>query len=120
MSDITNKSFEFAVRVLDMSDYLLKSSHSYACEVCVKQVTRSGTSIGANIAEGIDAQSIPDLITKRSIALKEARETNYWLSLMHKKNYISKTMYDSMLLDLNEIISILVSANKTLKQKKVK
>lgn len=73
-------SKKFALRMIKLYKYLLEEKHEY---IMSKQVYRSGTSIGANIAESRNAQSTADFINKLSIALKEADETEYWLELLH-------------------------------------
>ena len=125
-SPLYNKSFDFAIRILDMSEFLLGDSDkfigespkrlSYACKTCVKQITRSGTSIVANVSEGTEAQSKADLSNKNSIALKEAKETKTWLDIMHRKEYISTNMYESMLADLSEILRMLGASIRTLRK----
>lgn len=77
---------------------------------------RSGTSIGANVSEAQRAQSKADFVSKMSIALKEANETNYWLKLLYRTDYIDEKQFGSMVGDLDEIISILVSICNTSKQ----
>ena len=81
-----------------------------------KQLFRSGTSIGANIHEGIQAQSKPDFISKLGIALKEASETSYWITLLNKAEYLDESMFYSLKKDLDEIIRILISSIKTSKK----
>ena len=81
------------------------------------QVVKSGTSIGANVREARNAQGPKDMISKLSIALKEADETDYWLDLLNASKKISEDEYKSFKTELNEIISMLVASVKTLKQK---
>ena len=83
----------------------------------IDQIGRSGTSIGANIAEGIYAQSPADFISKFSIALKEANETRYWLERLFESNALRQKEYESMRNDNMEIIYILTSIIKTMKKK---
>jgi four helix bundle protein len=73
-----------------------------------KQVYRSGTSIGANIAESKTAQSDADFVSKLSIALKEANETKYWLVLLHESETISDEEYNSIENDINTTIGSLI------------
>ena len=82
MMDITveQKSFQFAVRIVRLYKYLRSVKKEF---VLAKQLLRSGTSIGANVAEAQQAQSRADFISKMNIALKETAETNYWLRLLH-------------------------------------
>ena len=81
-----------------------------------KQIYRSGTSIGANVAESINAQSDADFISKLSIALKEANETEFWLKSLYSGNYIDEKGFLSMMNDNEEIIRILVKSIKTKKR----
>ena len=81
-----------------------------------KQLYRSGTSIGANIAEATNAQSKADFISKLSIALKEANETEYWLKTISTGGYIDQRGFESMKSDNDELIKMLVSSIKTMKR----
>ena len=110
-SVLRDKSFAFAVRVLRLCDYL-DQAREYALK---DQIGRSGTSIGANVREG-KAQGPRDMAHKFSIALKEADETEYWLELLRVTGKIDQAAFDSMMKDLDEIISMLVSSIKTLKK----
>ena len=85
--------------------------------VLSKQILRSGTSIGANVAESKNAQSRLDFISKLNIALKEADETAYWLKCLHGGENLTKKQYLSMYKDLEEIIRILVKIIKTTKER---
>ena len=109
------KSLAFAVRIVELSDFL---QHSYNDYVLSRQILKSGTSIGANLRESQNAQSIDDFISKLSISLKEANETYYWLELLHLSHKIESQYYNSMSQELNEIIAILVSSIKTSKNNK--
>ena len=82
-----------------------------------KQILRSGTSIGANLHECINAQSRADFVSKMQIALKEANETDYWLDLFLESEIIDQLMYKSLHDDLDEIIALLISSIKTTKTK---
>ena len=110
---IENKSFEFAVRIVNLRKFLVREKNEY---ILSKQLMRSGTSIGANVSEAQRAQSKADFVSKISIALKEANETNYWLKLLYRTDYIDEKQFGSMVGDLDEIISILVSICNTSKQ----
>ncbi len=103
-----DKSFAFALKAVKLYEYLSLDKKEF---VLSKQVLRSGTSIGANINEAIEAQSKADFIHKMSISLKEARETEYWLKLLTASGYINDS--DNYLEELGEIIKILVSIVKT-------
>lgn len=81
-----------------------------------KQLFRCGTSIGANTRESKNAQSRMDFLNKLNIALKEADETDYWLDLLHTTKYIDDKLYDSIETDCKELVAILVSIIKTLKE----
>ena len=104
------KSFDFAVRIVNLYKYLTEKHKEY---VLSKQLLRSGTSIGANVSEAQRGQSKADFIAKMSIALKEANETAYWLKLLYKTDYLSQVQYDSLETDVNELISILTAICKT-------
>lgn len=81
-----------------------------------KQIMRSGTSIGANITEALDAQSSLDFVSKLSIALKECKETRYWLILLFKTDFLNKSEYESLDHDASEINALLVSIIKSKKR----
>ena len=81
------------------------------------QIYRSGTSIGANIAEGQYAQSISDMVYKYSIALKEANETEYWLKNLYNTKLIDRKGFESMNTDNSELIKMLIASIKTMKQR---
>ena len=104
-----NKSFQFAVRIVNLYKYLTKEKNEY---VLSKQLLRSGTSIGANVSEGERAQSKADFYAKMSIALKEANETYYWLKLLYETDYLTEKEFLSVEIDVNELISLLVSIIK--------
>ena len=110
---IEDKSFDFAIRIVRLYKHLTENKNEY---VVSKQLVRSGTSIGANVSEAERGQSRADFVSKMSIALKEANETQYWLRLLNATDYLSKTEYESISSDLNEIISLLVSICKTAKK----
>lgn len=108
------KSKAFALRIVKLYHYLREKKES----VLSKQLLRSGTSIGANIAEGKYAQSKDDFINKNSIALKEASETLYWLNLLIDAKLLDDTdATNSLKSDCEELIRILVSSIKTAKGK---
>lgn len=80
-----------------------------------KQLFRSGTSIGANVFEGKNAQSRPDFASKMNIALKEATESDYWIDLLHETNYLSDSEYESINADCKRIIAVLIKIVKATK-----
>ena len=103
------KSFDFAVRIVNLYKYLTNEKKEF---VLSKQLLRSGTSIGANVAEAQKAQTKPDFNAKMNIALKEASETEYWLKLLYKTEYLTEKEFDNIEKDIKEIIAILVSICK--------
>ena len=111
-NQVLDKSFDFAVRVVRLYQYLRKHRNEY---VLAKQLLRSGTSIGANVNEAQAGQSKADFIAKMSIASKEARETRYWLALLCEANYLSKAEphVKSLLEQSEELIKLLTSIVKT-------
>ena len=109
-SNIEHKSFLFSVRIVKLARYLQEEKKEY---ILSKQLIRSGTSIGANIVEAQQAQSRADFISKLSIALKEASETNYWLRLLNATEYLSESEFSSIIADCKEIERILTSIIKT-------
>ncbi len=111
---ILTKSKDFAVRIIKLTRYLQEDKHEY---VLSKQILRSGTSIGANARESNNAQSRADFLSKLSIALKEADETQYWLELLVESDIISKSQFESLNGNLTEIIAMLTASIKTTKNK---
>ena len=111
---IQDKSRSFAIKIINCYKFLTEEQHEY---VMSKQVLRCGTSIGANTRESKNAQSRNDFLSKLSIALKEADETDYWLDLLHATDYIDDDLYDALATDCVEIIKILTAIIKTLKDK---
>ena len=85
-----------------------------------KQALRSGTAIGAPIRESEFAQSNADFINKLSIALKETNETDYWLSLLFDSDYIDNKSFESMSIDCDELMALLISSIKTVKNNQKK
>ena len=104
------KSFEFAVRIVKLYKYLVKEHKEF---VLSKQLLRCGTSIGANVAEAQRGQSKADFIAKMCIALKEANETEYWLKLLYRTEYLNESQYNSMNADVKELIGILTAICRT-------
>ncbi len=108
------KSYQFALRIVITYKHLALEQKEY---VLSKQLLRSGTSIGANIAEANEAQSKADFVSKLSIALKETVETEYWLNLLRDSQFLTTSRADSLLVDCVEIKAILTAAIKTMKLK---
>ena len=109
---IEEKSFHFAVRIVKLNRYLTDNKKEYTLS---KQLLRSGTSIGANIAEAQQAQSRADFIAKLSISLKEATETKYWLRLLNATDYLSDQESESVINECVELEKMLVAIIKKLK-----
>ncbi len=111
---IKEKSYLFAIRVVNLCRYLQETKKEY---VLSKQLLRSGTAPGALVREAEHAQSRADFIHKMSIGLKEINESEYWINLLYDTDYINKEQYDSILIDAQEILKIMISIVKTTKQK---
>lgn len=105
------KSKKFAVRIVNLYKYLCDEKKEY---VLSKQLLRSGTSIGANIAESECAISKKDFLSKIYIALKECAETIYWLDLLFETDYLTTDEYKSIYGDCQEIRKMLSSTTKTM------
>ena len=103
---IKEKSFAFAVRVVNMYRFLTEQRKEF---VLSKQALRSGTSIGANVEEAMGGQSRADFISKLSVAYKEARETSYWIRLLKETGYLDETEAASILNDAEELLRIIGS-----------
>jgi len=110
---LSEKSFSFSLRIIKLFKYMQNEHKEY---ILSKQILRSGTAIGALIREAKYAQSKADFLNKLMIALKEANETQYWLELLYKSNYIDGKMYKSIEPDINAILKLLVASTKTVKQ----
>ncbi|MCF7911911.1 MAG: four helix bundle protein [Candidatus Cloacimonetes bacterium] len=108
---ILEKSFDFALMVIDIYKYLTVEKHEY---IMSKQLLRSGTSIGANCNEAIAAVTTKDFCNKMAIASKETYETLYWLKLLDKSDYYHS---DEAIENCEEIIRIITSIVKTTKEK---
>lgn len=109
---LKDKSYKFAIRIVNLYQYICKEKKEF---VMSKQILRSGTSIGAMIKEAEFAQSRADFISKMSIALKEASETDYWLSLLNETGYIDLESYESLQNECSELLKMLVASVKTSK-----
>jgi four helix bundle protein len=106
------KSDLYSDRIVKMYQVLTSQRNEH---ILSKQILRSGTSIGANVAESQSAQSDADFVSKMSIALKEANESLYWLKKLHKGNIITENEFISMQADNTELIKLLTSIIKTKK-----
>lgn len=114
MKEAANKKPSFKIvkgkRVYEKSVPVYLQSVSALCN----QLLRSGTSIGANNAEACNAVSKQDFRSKSYIALKEARESLYWIELLKRNNYIDERQYQSIYADCEELVKILVARCKKL------
>lgn len=113
-SPLHNKSYDFAIRIVNMVKYIKCSDKEYAL---TNQVLRSGTAIGALVREAEYAQSASDFINKLSIALKECNETLYWLNLLRDTSYIGEKEAQSIISDCRELLAMLITSVKTAKQR---
>lgn len=138
MSEIANaiqdKCLAFGDRIIRLNDYLLtqagkredlRSKKEKSGRIPIQllsvanlsnQLLRAGTSIGANNAEATNAISKADFKSKSFIALKEARESLYWIELLHRNNYLNDKQFESLHTDCEELVKILVTRCKTLNQ----
>lgn len=108
-----DKAFLFAIRIVNLYKHLCKDKKEF---ILSKQVLRSGTSIGANIKEAMQAQSKRDFLNKMNIALKEASETEYWLNLLRETDYITEKSYKSIFCECKQLNKLLVSIVKTMRE----
>ena len=129
---IQEKCLAFGDRVIKLNDYLLEQAankhqpssfrhrtsrvpvHLQSIAVLCNQLLRAGTSIGANNAEATSAISTADFKAKSYIALKEARESLYWLDLLHRNNYLTDVQYQSLHTDCDELVKVLTHRCKKL------
>jgi four helix bundle protein len=133
---IQAKCLAFGDRIIRLNDYLLKEAanakpsykiikgkkvfektvpvYLQSISNLCNQLLRAGTSIGANNAEATNAVSKTDYRSKSYIALKEARESLYWIELLHRNNYIDDKQYQSIYTDCEELVKILVTRCKKL------
>jgi len=107
---VKDKSKMFALRIIKLYKHLCDEKKEF---VISKQLLRCGTSIGANICEANHSMSKKEFISKMNISLKEAAETEYWLELLHKSEYIKRNEFNSIISDCDEIKSLLVSIIRT-------
>lgn len=110
---LKDKSYAFALRIVKLRQYLVDEQKEF---VLSKQILRSGTAIGALVREAEFGQSKADFTHKLTIALKEANETDYWLSLLKDGGYITPAMYNSLSPGVNELLKLLISSVKTAKR----
>lgn len=115
-ASIHELSYDFSCRVTRLYQYLTEDAE-YKEYVSIKQLYRSGTSVGANIRESKHAQSDADFLSKLSIAYKEADESDFWINLLHDNGYINDCQFRSINADIVRILKILTSIIKTLRAK---
>lgn len=108
------KSIQFAIRIVNLSKYLKQQKEEYLMS---KQVLRSGTNPGAMIREAVNAESAMDFIHKLSVAQKEIAETQYWLEILWKTEYLSQAEFISLNQDAEELMKLLKSSIITKKRK---
>lgn len=106
------KSYNFAVRIIKLYQHLSQEKKEF---VLSKQLLRSGTSIGANVEEAIGGQSRKDFFAKLTIAYKEARESHYWIRLLKDTDFLSEKESASLITDIEEILKIIGSIQKTIR-----
>ena len=111
---IVKKSYSFALAIIKLYNFLVNDKKEY---VLSKQMLRSGTSIGANIHEATASESKKDFIHKLAIAVKEARETGYWLNLLKDSDYINEEQFKNLNSNCDEIVRILNSIILTTKER---
>ena len=112
---IRDKSFAFALRIVKLYKFLIEKKEF----VLSKQLLRSSTAIGALVRETEHAESKADFIHKMAIAQKEANETDYWLDLLYKSDYLSKEQFQSIISDIKELNKIIASIIITSKGNKL-
>ena len=112
-SILKDKSYAFAISIVELSRDLQTNKKEF---VLSRQILKSGTAIGALIREAEFAQSKPDFISKMTISLKEANETEYWLSLLKNTHYLELQQFEDLQSICKELIAMLVSTVKTAKQ----
>ena len=110
---IADKTIGFSLSIIKYCE-VLENQKKY---IIARQLLRSATSIGANVFEAQNAESKADFIHKMSIALKEANETQYWLLLLRRAEYMSEEEFASLHLDIEELLRLLTSIIKTSKLK---
>lgn len=110
--NIYTKTYNFAIKIFKLYQGIVKEKRDY---IISSQILRSGTSIGANVREACYAQSKKDFLSKMNIALKEAAETEYWLSILQETKFIDENKSKKLLEECIEIIKILTRIVKSTK-----
>lgn len=111
---VKSKSFDFAIDIVYLYKRLVAEQKEF---VMSKQLLKSGTSIGANVREAEFVVSRADFINKMAISLKEANETEYWLDLLYKTNYIDENVFKDFKIKIEELLKLLISIVKTTRNK---
>jgi four helix bundle protein len=111
---ILDKTYAFALKIISVYKHLSVEKREF---VLSKQLLRSGTSIGANMEEAQGGQSQRDFLAKISISYKEARESSYWIRLLRDSDYLTAEEANSLLNDCDEVIKIIGSIQKSIKNK---
>ena len=114
---ILQKGYSFALRIIKLYKFLSTEKKEF---VLSKQILKSGTSIGANINEALSSESKKDFVHKLGIALKESRETSYWLNLLKDSEYITDQQFNELATECNALIRILSSIILTTKERYLK
>lgn len=109
-----DKCMNFAIRVVNLCHYLNEEKHEYRI---ADQLFRSGTSIGANLAEAQCAVSRNDFVAKIYISLKECNESLFWLDLLRRTNFLNEPQYSSIHSDCVELKRLLTSITKSTRNK---
>lgn len=110
---VQDKSYVFASRIVKAYNYLTTAQREF---VLSKQLLRSGTSIGTNVEEALAGSSKADFVHKLTISAKEARETSYWLRLLHDNEYLSQQAFESLHGECAELLKIINNILLTSKQ----
>lgn len=113
---LVEKSYQFSLKIIQLHLQLSRDA-KFIYPLCV-QLLKSGTSIGANIEEAIGGYSEKDFAAKLSISYKEAREAKYWLRLLKDSGFLTLTLQDTLLKDIDELIRILGAILSTIKKKR--
>lgn len=116
-SILKDKSFAFAIEVVKAYQLLVEEQREF---IMSKQLLRSGTSVGANIREAKNAESLNDFIHKLGISQKECDETIYWLELLKETDYLNNDEFDNLSDQANQILKMIRSTILTIKQKNLK
>ena len=109
-SVLLNKSKDFAIYIIEIYKHLVNDKKEF---VLSKQLLRSGTAIGANLAEAVYGISKKDFLSKIYISLKECAETKYWIELLFKTDYISESEFNTLDSYCAELLKMLISTSKT-------